>query len=115
MLSVNRIEREECRVKTMDAVDEPRAERQKRKRKEKQARDRQRQRMRRQKKAGWRPRAVYEKNSITRTQPWKAAGFNCRRTWERHLAKGLTPPPTSTPTPSRRKANRTPVSQVCRP
>jgi hypothetical protein len=30
------------------------------------------------------PRAEYEANSASRTRPWEAAGFKCRRTWERH-------------------------------
>lgn len=29
-------------------------------------------------------RADYRKNSISQTKPWIAAGFNTRRTWERH-------------------------------
>jgi hypothetical protein len=32
---------------------------------------------------GRQPRAEYLANSISRTEPWKDAGFKCRRTWER--------------------------------
>ena len=35
-------------------------------------------------KGGSTPRAEYEAKSASRLEPWKAAGFNCRRTWERH-------------------------------
>jgi hypothetical protein len=33
------------------------------------------------------PRAVYEANSISNTEPWKQEGFGCRRTWERWRKK----------------------------
>jgi hypothetical protein len=44
-------------------------------------------------------REIYECNSITKREPWKAFGW-CRRTWERHGKPGVAsvsaPPPSST-------------------
>jgi hypothetical protein len=37
---------------------------------------------------GMTPRAQYEAESISRLEPWKAAGFNTRRTWERQGKPG---------------------------
>jgi hypothetical protein len=36
---------------------------------------------------GAKPRAEYEANSISKTEPWKQEGFGCRRTWERWRKK----------------------------
>jgi hypothetical protein len=52
-------------------------------REQRRAKDRERKRRLRAK-CGSRPRVEYESNSISRTKPWEAAGFKCRRTWERH-------------------------------
>jgi hypothetical protein len=38
----------------------------------------------RRREAGAQPREQYLANSKSRTKPWEAAGFKCRRTWERH-------------------------------
>ena len=40
---------------------------------------------------GVRTRAEYEANSISKTKPWEAAGFKCRRTWERHRVASPSP------------------------
>jgi hypothetical protein len=75
-------ERERLRLWTIAACDVTAEERVEcRKQKE---RDRKR---RRRAANGSRPRAEYEANSISRTKPWIAEGYNCRRTWERHRNK----------------------------
>src|SRR4051794_13285844 len=48
------------------------------------------------------PRKEYEAMSISRTKPWIAAGFNTRRTWERHGKPVASPDVASLKTPSLR-------------
>jgi hypothetical protein len=46
------------------------------------------------------PRAVYEANSISKTEPWKQDGFGCRRTWERWRKKAAAQAGTDVASPS---------------
>ena len=82
-------------IKTITALDTPadviEAKKARQRERDRQYRSKQRRRL------GITPRAQYEAKSVSQTELWKVAGFNCRRTWERH----------GKPTP---KA----VSQVCR-
>jgi len=85
-LNVTWAEHEALGLRLIDATDRPasvsaaeRAERTARKRE----RDRRKQqRLRRER--GAKPRAAYEAESLSQTQPWKLLGYKCRRTWERH-------------------------------
>jgi hypothetical protein len=75
LLSVTADERWRCRITQMDAVDDTPEQRQSVRR------EIDRQRKQRERKAnGATPRA----QSLSQTKPWLAAGFKCRRTWERH-------------------------------
>ena len=86
-LNVSYAEHQTLGVMKIGAFNVPKAERQKlrreRYRPRKRAKERAwRQRQRRAK--GMKPREQYEAESVSRTKPWLAAGFRCRRTWERH-------------------------------
>src|SRR5262249_48595129 len=81
-LRVTNPQRERLRLWTIAACDMSHEEAQEWRK----AKDRQRKRGLR-KSRGSEPRADYEANSISKTKPWIADGFNCRRTWERHRNK----------------------------
>jgi hypothetical protein len=78
-LGVMDAERSKHKFKTIGAIDVPKAAREVRRRE--QSRDRSRRYRARNRTM---TRAQYEATSISRTKPWLAAGFRCRRTWERH-------------------------------
>lgn len=84
MLALTSVERAECRIKTIDALDEPKAERRARQREEKRMRDREGKRVTR----GRMPREIYEAKALSRSMPWEAEGVS-RRTWERRRAKAV--------------------------
>jgi hypothetical protein len=76
-------ERSKLNIRTIGAIDLTKAERKARRKKQaakraKASRDHKRVAN------GGPTRAEYEANSISRTKPWIAAGYRCRRTWERH-------------------------------
>lgn len=77
-LALTAMERDACSIRTIEAVDESKAERQARLHAAKLVRDRERQRTLKVRK----PRALYEAESLSQTQPWKAFGIS-RRQWER--------------------------------
>jgi len=64
-------------IRTIGAVDVPKAEREKRRAQRKAETKRAKRRA-----AGSKPRAVYEAESLSRTKPWEAEGIS-RSTWER--------------------------------
>jgi hypothetical protein len=71
--------RDRLGIRTIGAVDMPKRERTKRRKDRKRLADAVRASAKR-KAAGATPRA----ESASQTKPWTAAGFGCRRTWERH-------------------------------
>lgn len=77
-LQLTAIEREACRITTIEAVDESKADRLARLREAKLIRDRERQRTVKTRKQ----RAIYEAESLSKTKPWEAFGIG-RRQWER--------------------------------
>jgi hypothetical protein len=90
MLQLTAHEREVCGIRTIDAIDEPRAERQARIARERRARDKAAKRSKR----GRLLRSEYEDRSLSRSQPWKAEGIS-RATWYRRRRSGLPTPETS--------------------
>lgn len=93
ILDLTAEERWASNVTTMEAVDEPRAQRRKRQAQEKLERDRDRQRRKR-RSAGKKTRAQYLASlsgSASRTRPWERAGLS-RATWYRQkLRHGVSP------------------------
>ena len=83
MLQLTSAGRQVCRILTIDAVDEPKAERKARVAVGRRERDRQTKRAKR----GRRPREVYEAGSVERAKPWEAVGVS-RRTWYRRKVDG---------------------------
>jgi hypothetical protein len=79
MLDVTAEERWACDIRTIGAVDETPEQQAARRREERRDYERERSRRRR---AGAIPRAVYEAQSLSRTEPWKALGIS-RSTWFR--------------------------------
>jgi hypothetical protein len=77
--------RDELKIKTIDACDETREQRQERVKARRRERDRE---VKRTKRAaeGRSPRQQYEAVSLSRTKPWEAEGIS-RRTWERCRAR----------------------------
>jgi hypothetical protein len=69
-----------CKISTMSAIDETTDEADIRRAQNRKATDQRRNTARRVRKPGYKPHAA----SASRTKPWLAAGFTCRRTWERH-------------------------------
>lgn len=84
MLSLSSVERTECRIRTIDAVDEPRAERAARRAGERRRRDREAKRAKR----GRLPRAIYEAAAVSKQKPWEAEGIS-RATWYRRRETGV--------------------------
>jgi hypothetical protein len=84
-LNVTYAKRQRLGLKTIGATDVPKAQRTKLRK----ARDRDRKRAEREANG-----ATPREQSHSRTQPWLAAGFNCRKTWERH-GKPMAPDPVS--------------------
>jgi hypothetical protein len=82
MLNLTAAEREVCGIRTIDAVDETRAERKARLAEARKAADREAKRAKR----GRVAREVYEGSSLSKTKPWEAEGIS-RRTWERRRAR----------------------------
>ncbi|MCB8820914.1 hypothetical protein LJD17_10195 [Microvirga rosea] len=78
MLNLSAAEREVCKIRSIDAVDEPCAERRIRLAEARKARDREAKKANRKCK----PRVVYEAQSLMAKQPWVAAGIS-RATWYR--------------------------------
>jgi hypothetical protein len=78
MLKLTAAEREVCNIRTIDAIDETRAERQARLANVRTARERDAKKVKR----GRVPRELYEADSITAKQPWVEAGVS-RATWYR--------------------------------
>jgi hypothetical protein len=76
-------------------------------------RDKERKRRQRQLR-GARSRAEYRDNSITKTQPWIAAGFQTRRTWERYGKPVASPSAIKLPTVTEQLAtpHQPPVSKA---
>ena len=81
-LNVTWAEHEALGLKTISAVDKPSAIAAKRTARKRERYRRKRQRLRRER--GAKPRAAYEAESLSQTQPWKLLGYKCRRSWERH-------------------------------
>jgi ProP effector len=79
LLNVTAEERRACGFTTVESAEEPQAARRKRQKTAKLQRDRVYQ-SRRRRSAGRKPHA----ESASQTEPWIAAGFGSRRTWERH-------------------------------
>jgi hypothetical protein len=75
--------RQRLKLWSFGACDATREERLARAKDDKRRKDRERARQRR-RAAGKPSRAQFEATSRSRTKPWIAAGFQCRRTWERH-------------------------------
>src|SRR5829696_403217 len=69
--------RDELKIKTIDACDETREQRQERVNARRRLVDREAKRAKRART----PRAKYEADSLSRTKPWEAEGVS-RRTWE---------------------------------
>jgi hypothetical protein len=86
MVNLTRIERDECGIKLIEAVDEPAEIRRERKAAAKREKNRMAQEASRRKR-GMIRRAEYEGKSLSRTQPWKATGKS-RATYYRSLAAG---------------------------
>jgi hypothetical protein len=86
LLAVTADERWRCRITQMKAIDDTPEQQQSLRREI----DRQR-KQRKRKAEGVQPRADYEAASLSQTKPWLAAGFKCRRTWERHRSRGTGP------------------------
>ncbi len=82
LLNLTAAEREACGIRTIDAVDETRAERKARLAEARKAADREAKRATR----GRTPRQVYEAVSLSAKQPWNEAGVS-RATWYRELKK----------------------------
>jgi hypothetical protein len=86
-LNVSYAERQALGLMTIGAFDVPKKEREALRRERYRPRKRtldRAYRQRRRRANGAKPRAQYEAESASRTKPWLAAGFRCRRTWERH-------------------------------
>jgi hypothetical protein len=77
-------ERHECRIRTMDAVGESRAERQERRRERKREADKRR--IRTMRASSHLPRHLYLKRGLEARQPWRAEGIS-RATWFRRRAR----------------------------
>lgn len=78
MLKLTAAEREACNIRTIDAIDETRAQRQARLAEARKVREREAKKEKR----GRVPRELYEAQSLTAKQPWAEAGVS-RATWFR--------------------------------
>jgi hypothetical protein len=79
-------ERERLGIKTIGAVDVPKAERERRRHQRKRSRDRTRREQRRRAK-GAEPRSRYLAKALAQTRPWEALGIS-RRSWYRRRGTG---------------------------
>lgn len=106
LLALTAEERDLLSIRTMEAIDEPKARREARRREEKRIRERQRKRQSR----GRKPRSEYEAGSLSKAQPWVEMGISRRTYYRRQSGFG-----TSVSATSYEDGTSVSVAQVCPP